>query len=34
VLAASGAGGGVVAWAVVASAPADHVLALQSWILP
>jgi hypothetical protein len=29
-LAGSGAGGGVVAWAVVASAPADRVLAMRS----
>jgi hypothetical protein len=33
-LASSGAGGGVDAWATVASAPADHVLTIQSWILP
>jgi hypothetical protein len=33
-LAASGAGGGVGAWAVVAWAPAERVLAMLSWILP
>jgi hypothetical protein len=33
-LAGSGAGGGVVAWAVVASAPAKRVLDIRSWILP
>jgi hypothetical protein len=33
-LASSGTGGGVVAWVVVASAPADRVLAMRSWILP
>jgi hypothetical protein len=33
-LAGSGASDGVDAWAVVASAPADRVLAMWSWILP
>jgi hypothetical protein len=33
-LAGSGASGGVDACAVVASAPADRVLAMRSWILP
>jgi hypothetical protein len=33
-LAGSGGGGGVVAWAAVASAPAECVLAIWSWILP
>jgi hypothetical protein len=33
-LAGSGASGGVGAWAIVASAPADRVLAMQSWIHP
>jgi hypothetical protein len=33
-LAGSGASGGVDAWAVVASPPADRVLAMRSWILP
>jgi hypothetical protein len=32
-LAGSGAGGGVVAWAAVASAPVERVLAIRSWIL-
>jgi hypothetical protein len=33
-LAGSGASGGVDAWSVVASAPADRVLTMRSWILP
>jgi hypothetical protein len=33
-LAGSGASGGVDAWAIVASAPADRVLVMRSWILP
>jgi hypothetical protein len=33
-LAGSGAGGGVVTWAAVASAPVERVLAIWSWILP
>jgi hypothetical protein len=33
-LAGSGAGGGFVAWAAVASTPAECVLAIRSWILP
>jgi hypothetical protein len=33
-LAGSDAGGGVDAWAVVALASSDHVLAIRSWILP
>jgi hypothetical protein len=33
-LAGSDAGDEVVAWATVASAPAEHVLAIRSWILP
>jgi hypothetical protein len=33
-LAGSGARGGVVAWAAVASAPAERVLDIRSWILP
>jgi hypothetical protein len=33
-LAGSDASGGIDAWAVVASAPAERVLAMWSWILP
>jgi hypothetical protein len=33
-LAAPALEGGVDAWAVVASSPAERVLAMQSWILP
>jgi hypothetical protein len=33
-LAGSGAGGGVVTWATVASAPIERVFAIWSWILP